>query len=263
MLNEILRKQIDENNIFHSYIFEGTESNIVNQYEEFSRKLLNTDIDVNNLIQIIEAENKNISINKIRELNKSVFEKPANFKYKIYIIKDAPLMRVEAQNAMLKTLEELPNYSIVIMTTDNRYKLLDTIISRSQIIIIQDEIEIDFSDEITEKTIYLIKKALENNYYIINKEKTLIKELSENKEKSLYIMSKIFSDTLTESPENIENIGYRKLICSLKNFLLIDLEKILLKIEEIKSLLKVNINFQLAIEDLIFEIIEINKKRKK
>lgn len=261
MLDKILENQIKNDDIFHSYIFEGNEFLTEKLYTEFVQKLLRTKININSLVEIIRPENNNISIEKIRELTKKVYEKPVGYRYKIFVIENADKMRIESQNAILKTLEEMPDFSIVIMNVDNRYKLLDTIISRSQVFSTFRHYDFDYDDEIVSKTIDLISKSLEKNYYIINKEKTLIKDLSEEKIKTLQVMTKIFSDALTIDYRQIENLRYRKVIEKLKKISFSNLENIIVKLEKLKTMIKVNINFQMAIEDLIFNIIESSKKR--
>lgn len=262
MLSNILQEQIKNKSLFHSYIFEGNDVACQNQYLEFAKALYKTDKDVNSFIEVIGKEGNGIPIDKIRQINKDVFEKPVGFSHKIYVIKDAHLMRVEAQNAMLKTLEEMPEYSIIIMATDNKFKLLDTIISRSQVIRLFDAFDLDFSSETTQNIISLLKKSLENNYYIISKDKNLIKDLSESKYESLHILSKIFSDALFTDPRSIDRPEYRNLITDISRFSKRQIETILLNLEKIKGLLKVNLNFQMAMENLIFTIIEFNKKQK-
>lgn len=56
--------------------------------------------------------------------------KPYKGKYKIYIIPDAELLNVQAQNAMLKTIEEPPAYAVILLLTTNLDKLLETVKSR-------------------------------------------------------------------------------------------------------------------------------------
>ncbi len=259
MLNKILNEQISNGHIFHSYIFEGSKDQTTHEWQEFAIKLLNTNKDINNLIKIISPENNNISIEKIREFNKVVYEEPANFDYNIIVIEDAYFMKAVAQNALLKTLEDMPSYSILIMTTDNKFKLLDTIISRSQTINLKNEYEIDFNSEITSKVIELVDKIFDGNYYIINKEKTLLKELSEYKYQTLFILTNIFLDI---TKDRYNNVKYNKLMNKISILNILSIERIQKKIEEIKEYLDVNINFQMAMEDLIFTIIEeINKTK--
>ncbi len=60
--------------------------------------------------------------------------KPYNGKKKIYIINDAEKMTVQAQNTLLKTLEEPPEYTVILLLTSNVSSLLPTIISRSVVL---------------------------------------------------------------------------------------------------------------------------------
>lgn len=71
-----------------------------------------------------------ISINEIRQqVCDDVYIKPYS-DHKIYIIPDAELMTVQAQNALLKTLEEPPHYVVILILTSNIDVFLPTIISR-------------------------------------------------------------------------------------------------------------------------------------
>ncbi|MCR4651681.1 MAG: DNA polymerase III subunit delta [Lachnospiraceae bacterium] len=72
-----------------------------------------------------------IKVEDIREqVNKTVIIKPYESKRKIYIISEAEKMNEQAQNALLKTLEEPPEYITIILLTDNINSLLTTIQSR-------------------------------------------------------------------------------------------------------------------------------------
>ena len=72
-----------------------------------------------------------ISVDEIREQVVQTMDiRPYSGKYKIYIINDAQLMNPQAQNALLKTIEEPPAYGIVILITNSLERLLPTIISR-------------------------------------------------------------------------------------------------------------------------------------
>lgn len=72
-----------------------------------------------------------ISVDEIRtQILNDIDLKPYSSKYKIYIIPDAQLMNPQAQNALLKTLEEPPEYAIIMLLTNNMDKFLPTILSR-------------------------------------------------------------------------------------------------------------------------------------
>ena len=72
-----------------------------------------------------------ISVEEIRDqVNKDITIKPYSSRYKIYVIDDAQLLNANAQNALLKTIEEPPEYAIIFLLTSNIDKILPTIISR-------------------------------------------------------------------------------------------------------------------------------------
>lgn len=82
-------------------------------------------------IRVITHEKFNIRVDEIREqLNNDIQIKPYSSKYKVYIIPDAHRMNEQAQNALLKTLEEPPAYAVIILLSDNESALLPTIVSR-------------------------------------------------------------------------------------------------------------------------------------
>jgi len=80
--------------------------------------------------KMIEPDGKTIKIEQIREMQTKVAEKPVNSGKKIYIIDDADLMTKEAQNCLLKTLEEPPEYIVIILIVSNENRVLTTIKSR-------------------------------------------------------------------------------------------------------------------------------------
>ena len=72
-----------------------------------------------------------ISVEEVREqLVNDIAIKPYSSKYKIYIIDESEKMSDAAQNAILKTIEEPPEYGIIILLTENREMMLETIKSR-------------------------------------------------------------------------------------------------------------------------------------
>ena len=72
-----------------------------------------------------------ISVDDIRhQLNNDIVIKPYSSKYKIYIVDEAEKMNVQAQNALLKTIEEPPAYGIILLLTTNADGFLPTILSR-------------------------------------------------------------------------------------------------------------------------------------
>lgn len=83
------------------------------------------------IIRVTHEKPNTISVDDIREqVNNTIDIKPYQGPYKIYIIDQADLMTVQAQNAILKTIEEPPAYAIIMLLTENADTLLPTITSR-------------------------------------------------------------------------------------------------------------------------------------
>lgn len=78
-----------------------------------------------------DKKTKSISVDEIRTLlNNDIVIKPYSSKYKIYIVDHAEKMNVQAQNALLKTIEEPPAYGVILLLTSNADSFLQTIRSR-------------------------------------------------------------------------------------------------------------------------------------
>ncbi len=76
-----------------------------------------------------------IGVDDIRYgLNEDIQIKPYSSEYKIYIVDEAEKMTVQAQNALLKTLEEPPAYAVILLLTSNGDTFLPTILSRCVIL---------------------------------------------------------------------------------------------------------------------------------
>ena len=83
------------------------------------------------IIRVTHEKPNTISVDDIREqINQTIAIKPYQGPYKIYIVDQADLMTVQAQNALLKTIEEPPAYAVIMLLTENADTLLPTITSR-------------------------------------------------------------------------------------------------------------------------------------
>ena len=82
-------------------------------------------------IRRVTHEKATIGVDDVRlQLNNDILVKPYSRPYKVYIIDEAEKMTEQAQNAMLKTIEEPPEYAVIILLTVNAKLLLPTILSR-------------------------------------------------------------------------------------------------------------------------------------
>lgn len=143
---KILEDIIIKNKIANAYMFIGQES--VGKFlfaKEFAKAILclngnkpcnkcksclEFDNSNNPDLTIIEPDGNNVKIEQIRELNRKVVEKPIVSTKKVYIINDGQNITKEAQNALLKTLEEPPEYVTIILITTSESAFLPTIKSR-------------------------------------------------------------------------------------------------------------------------------------
>lgn len=91
------------------------------------------------IIRVTHEKPNTISVEDVRvQINNDIMIKPYNGKYKIYIVPDADMMTVQAQNALLKTIEEPPEYAVIFLLTENADSLLPTILSRCVVLKIKN-----------------------------------------------------------------------------------------------------------------------------
>ncbi|HXE13012.1 MAG TPA: DNA polymerase III subunit gamma/tau [Bryobacteraceae bacterium] len=104
------------------------------------------------VIEIDAASNR--GINEMRELRENVRYRPARDRYKVFIIDEAHQITSEAFNALLKTLEEPPEWAVFLLCTTETHKIPTTIASRCQQFSFRS---VEFS-ELTERMAYIAKE---------------------------------------------------------------------------------------------------------
>lgn len=123
-------------------------------------------IDSNNFLElkIIEADGQWIKKEQLEELQREFITKPLIGSKKIYIINGAEKLNVSASNSLLKFIEEPPEGVVAILLTDNIYQLLNTIVSRCQIISFKKNNYVKCDDYITKIAYYLFndKESMDN-----------------------------------------------------------------------------------------------------
>ncbi len=148
---EILKNAIKNRHIFHCYLFSGEEA-IGKKLVAlaFAKTLLckekglepcnscNSCLKFDNFnhpdLELIEPEKDLIPKKRIDELVKSMAIAPLESERRLIIIDECDKMGIEAQNELLKTLEEPPLYINIILITSNMNSLIPTILSRAQVI---------------------------------------------------------------------------------------------------------------------------------
>ena len=145
-IRNYLLNSVEKNTVSQSYLFNGTEGiGKILIAKEFAKKILCISEKANNCdckscksfdssnhpdFSLINENESTIKIDQIRDLTSKVIEQPIISNKKVYIINHADKMTVEAQNCLLKTLEEPPEFAVIILTTSNLNEILTTIKSR-------------------------------------------------------------------------------------------------------------------------------------
>ena len=144
-----LQNQIKADRIGHAYLFCGTRGTGKTTVAKIFAKAVNCEHPVDgspcgecemcrsiaagmsmNVIEIDAASNN--GVDNIREIREEVTYRPTEGRYKVYIIDEAHMLSPGAFNALLKTLEEPPEYVIFILATTEVHKIPITIMSRCQ-----------------------------------------------------------------------------------------------------------------------------------
>src|SRR5580700_1652350 len=144
-----LENAISASRVAHGYIFSGQRGTGKTTVARILARCLNCiqgptihpcgvcssckEIAAGNAVDVIEIDAaSNRGINEMRELRDNVRYRPARDRYKVFIIDEAHQITNEAFNALLKTLEEPPEWVVFLLCTTESHKIPSTIVSRCQ-----------------------------------------------------------------------------------------------------------------------------------
>lgn len=207
-------------------------------------------------IKIIEPIGMLIKKQQILDLQREFSRSSVEGSKKIYVIKDCDKMRAEAANSMLKFLEEPDNNIVAILMTNNYNSVLETIISRCQIIklnnkfdVVEDEgdkivynLALNFVDSLEKygtRTLLRIKEIFVDNNFLKDRESVIL--LLDN-------MIDIYYSILKDKMFNDNN---------LLNYSDNSVNKIIFKIDFLNSVrdkVKYNININLLLDNIVVNI---------
>ncbi|MEE0955640.1 MAG: DNA polymerase III subunit delta' [Eubacterium sp.] len=144
-----LQDAIRENKISHAYIFGGEKGSGKRMLASIFAMTLECEKHETEPCQVCSSckrflsgnhpdiryvtheKSNSIGIDEIRsQLVDDVEIRPYDCRYKIYIVDEAQKMTVQAQNALLKTIEEPPEYAVIILLAENPDAMLPTVLSR-------------------------------------------------------------------------------------------------------------------------------------
>ena len=258
---EILEKGYQSRKLSHAYLFTGPEHLGKKTLAlSFCKMLLSDnreDIQNNLDLTIVrpDEDEKQITIEKIRDLGKKMALYPHSAKYKIAIIEQAEKMNKSAANALLKTLEEPSETAILILLTSDSKNTLDTIKSRCQLIkflpVKKSLLEKFLEDKISDKE--EAEKIIEMSGYRPGKIIEFVNDRNKIKEAADEInrISSVIKKSESEKLDEAENVSKKELseVISVLNLLTVYFRKFLIK--EYKDQNHANKNNLLQIKERI------------
>jgi len=251
--------------ISHAYILEGDPEVTTGAAESFAKKLVSSPADI-----LTPGHEKPgvFGVDDVRSgIQGTVYIRPYGDARKVYILKDAELMNPQAQNALLKTIEEPPEYAVILLCTKNVNAFLETILSRCLVLSETDGLQ-DFSADggaITERT----KECLRSRELTEEMIQNFVKEASK---------AKLYLGLVTETVRYwFRDVMYLKcggsadgLIYGREQSALRDqakrvsfgaIEKILREAEEADARLDANVSPELTLEMLMAAVADAFRKR--
>ncbi len=265
----VLQSQLASGRISHAYIFNSKDKKYaMDRALEFATRLLSMDEDNGSVedirdsedLRIIEPAGNVIPIDRIRELIRYLRFRPYRGRYKVVILEEAEKLRKESANALLKTMEEMPSYGVIILLIDSHEKLLPTIRSRCQLI--RFDAEHEMQTELDRSIVRdLVDQILMDGALTVYENRKAIEEMKSSGAEFFRIvieyLGEIYNSIHTGicRSERIENL------LASGNLNLKRLEEAIESAVEIESRQAVNLNFLLSVERLAFRLQEIMNKR--
>ncbi|MDO5718144.1 MAG: hypothetical protein Q4P34_04090 [Tissierellia bacterium] len=264
---DILNAQISSNRLSHAYIFESDEHEdgreaALKFIEDIDKSLNHGEIerslnkiDISRNLKIVEPNGKTIRIEDIRDLIRFYQTLPFNSKYKYAIIFQAERLRVESSNAMLKLLEDMPEYGKIILVTKSSGNILPTIKSRCQVV----KIESSKNDDIIDREfIYsLIDEFLLGNFNAIIQNLDKIDELKEHGHDFFSAVIEFINSMLLIRYYSYDNGILSTERINKYKYINISRQRLISVIEdciEMQMNLKNNVNFLLSVEELALNL---------
>lgn len=285
-IKDILKENVQKDTTLHSYLFVGnTGIGKFHFAKEFAKMILCSqkkgcnqcksckEFDTENHpdFLVIEPEGNTIKVEQIRQMISKIIEKPIISDRKVYIVNDSDKMTEEAQNTLLKTLEEPPENIIIILIAEKEEKILSTIKSRCTKITFHP-IEQDKLKEILKKQ-YQYENISEHLLTFFNgsiKKALNVKEKKEVYEQIEKVVLGIKRMNKIEMLNQKNNIDKEEIIYILEYMNLLFWEqstqgdtkeresavKSILIIEETKKRIQSNCNFDMTVDNMLMQLWE-------
>lgn len=145
----------------------------------------------------VKGKSRNFTVDAVREIRDDAFIVPNESDRKIYILKNAHNMNEQAQNAILKILEEPPAYVYFIIVTNSKSTMLETVLSRVQVYsLLSDEGEITEKEENAVKG--FVSALLNVNESALMEQTAVFQKNNQFARSVLTLLSEVFRDALVK-----------------------------------------------------------------
>ncbi|MBP3841221.1 MAG: hypothetical protein IK997_03735 [Bacilli bacterium] len=254
IINELKNKKIS-----HAYLIETYDyDNIDNLVTELLKFLLCSDklndysheckichlIDKKEYpdIKYIRPDGSSIKKEQLLSLMDEFKNKSMYNNKQIYVIEDATKLNQSSANTMLKFLEEPEENIIAILIANNRYKVIDTILSRCQVISLQKNDKCEESEEINE----LLNIICDNNKNFLDLDKLM----------------EIIPDRLNalDKLKQAEKLLFNRINNKYLNLTSAQIISIISIIETVIERLEFNVNYKLMIDYMLISVLEVTKQ---
>ena len=271
--HDIIEPLQKKKNIQHAYLI---ETNFVKEKEQyvldFVEKLFLLKLDENKIskeklhlllenntfpdLKMLIPSGNVIRKEELRNLKNSLQEKAVYEGFQIYIVFEAEKLNASSANTILKFLEEPEENIIAILVTDTRYKMLDTILSRCQVLSLKKEVEEE--KEYLPETLFFLKQIANRKHknLLLNYQELYEKVCSDKQQTGKIIQELLFLFTtqLEDCFLQNEKLEYNQIEASFTEEELLQMLSILQKKQDA---LQYNINLKLWLNSLLIALMEV------
>lgn len=289
-ISHTLNKIIENNKLSHTYLFESDSLETLKSVSmEFATKILSDDTRSKTMVEslnhpdfyYLQTDRATIKKEDVQDVMYQMSQKPVQSNFKVYIIESFEKLTVQAENSLLKFLEEPPKNTIAILLTTDKSNILPTTLSRSQYMYIprrQDE-TIEELSHLSHGLQQIVSQYGLDYHYIIELEDRFSKIVTESKKvaelwlkkdaralirltslvelckerKDYFLVLTLLDGMMREAMYDVLQIEQSKLFnIELTNLVnVIQLTRNLEKIEEANKMLNFNVNNMLVLESMI------------
>lgn len=268
-----------QNHLSHSYLLSGTEN--MDLAKEIAKHILCKQEHTacgscSSCVKLasgnhpdyleIEPEGASIKNAQVEQFQEYVFIRPFESRHKIIVFNQMHLMTERAQNRMLKVLEEPPEYAVFFFLTEQADLLLETVVSRCQILNVHSTEKAKSEHQVLEKALDWVMGIEKNDMARILEIGAYAKQDKTRFNALLYSLSDILRDVMIFretknyqliSETNLTILNYREYLPRfVANISRKKTVQLITCIEEVDSKIKNNMNFDLTVDKLLFKCID-------